>query len=241
MLRDAVGWAKLPEDIQSLLRGALKHAFPWVSAAVIALQGWWAEASFEQTATFSIVALVILYIVVFGLSVLRDRGVFDRLAERRESGGEREQLREDKREAEQQHDMLLERVKTLESQATRPRTEAEELKHSCCQLAAELYQFAEECFQEKLELLHKRQNAETEEERQDAAKELRPGPSSRFRGSIRFKYKTSFRDRATILLGKAAERGWTEPSDKDLAQHVEDNLAAIEGIASILSDICNRD
>jgi hypothetical protein len=160
-----------------------------------------------------------------------------------------ERLREDKnqaedneREAAQQRDTLRDRVNLLEYQvATRPRTEAEELKHSCCQLAAELYQFAGECFQEKLELLHKRQNAETEEERQDAAKELRPGPSSRFRGSIRFKYKTSFRDRATILLGKAAERGWTEPSDKDLAQHVEDDLAAIEGIASILSDICNRD
>jgi hypothetical protein len=51
ILQEAVGWAKLPEEIQSLLRAALKHVFLWGSFALIAFHGWWREAPFEQMAT----------------------------------------------------------------------------------------------------------------------------------------------------------------------------------------------
>lgn len=136
-----------------------------------------------------------------------------------------------------QQDALKQVASALESQAvSRPRTEAEELRHSCQQLATELRQLVEECVREKDKLTRKVENAETEEEWRRASYE-RDDPNSVFRGLARFKYESRFRNRAMRLLEEAVRRGWVDPTDVTLAEHGGNDFAAMGGVARILDEI----
>jgi septal ring factor EnvC (AmiA/AmiB activator) len=145
------------------------------------------------------------------------------------------QLKQDKR-------FLEERVRTLENHiATTPRTEAQQLKHDCRQLAAELHVFIRTCKEEREALSLKAQSAKTEEEKQQALQAL-SDTKSKSGNSISGYYTLLYRNRAATLLKTAVELGWIEPNEMLFADVAAQSvsLEPMEYVAQILERIGQR-
>jgi hypothetical protein len=143
-------------------------------------------------------------------------------------------------ELEEQNRRFRERLQEAEA-ASRPLTEAEELKKDCRELAVELKRFVHEfrSYDPAHELRQELNSAKTGEEKEWLNTGIREAVDMHY-DYMEFLYKGKFRDRAANRMEAAADRGWVPSIEVEMAYWAGNNLAAIDHVADTLNDIGHR-
>jgi chromosome segregation ATPase len=144
-----------------------------------------------------------------------------------------QQVETERNQLEAESKTLQARVNVLQDQLARPRTKADELRHSSPKLAAEILRLHEQSTAEKVWAEHEGRNAinsaETQEEKQQAMRQM-----SHWRDIMEFQYDNQFRSRAIRLIQEASEYGWTDERDIIAAREAGSSLAALRWVAETI-------